>query len=166
MGVFGTGLYAGDFALDVRSTVAAVLRLPLDPDRLVDIVHGTEPSVADNSSNEDHTTFWLVIADQFAKRGVAPWVDYRSVCRVARFGKSRYYTECPSEQKNERVLQNFPVEIYLSDVESTLRVAVSRMRAQPTWRSPLPNLKKASPDLPASPEKSRRGHRGHAAQKL
>jgi len=87
MGVFGTGLYAGDFALDVRSTVAAVLRLPLDPDRLVDIVHGTEPSVADNSSNEDHTTFWLVIADQFAKRGVAPWVDYRSVCRVARVRK-------------------------------------------------------------------------------
>jgi hypothetical protein len=71
MGVFGIGLYSGDFAMDMRSTVGAVLRLPFDEDKLVDIVCGTEPSVADSPTDEDHTTFWLVIADQFAKRGVA-----------------------------------------------------------------------------------------------
>jgi len=57
--------------MDLRTTVAAVLRLPFDPDRLVDILCSTEPSTADNSSDEDYTTFWLVIADQFAKRAVA-----------------------------------------------------------------------------------------------
>jgi hypothetical protein len=71
MGFFGTGLYSGDFAMDLRTTVAAVLRLPFDPDRLVDILCSTEPSAADNPGNEDYTTFWLVIADQFAKRAVA-----------------------------------------------------------------------------------------------
>jgi hypothetical protein len=71
MGVFGTGLYSGDFALDLRSSVAAVLRLPFDADRLVDILRDTETSAADTPSNEDHTTFWLVLADQFAKRAVA-----------------------------------------------------------------------------------------------
>jgi hypothetical protein len=71
MGVFGKGLYSGDFALDLRSAVAAVLRLPFDPDKLVDILSGTEPLAANNPNDEDHTTFWLVVADQFAKRGVA-----------------------------------------------------------------------------------------------
>src|SRR5215467_2913595 len=71
MGVFGTGLYSGDFALDLRSTVGAVLRLPFDPDKLVDVLSGTEPSAANNLSDEDHTTFWLVVADQFVKRGIA-----------------------------------------------------------------------------------------------
>jgi hypothetical protein len=71
MGVFGTNLYSGDFATDLRAAVRAVLRLPFDPDRLVDILSGVEPSAADNPDNEDHTTFWLVVADQFAKHGVA-----------------------------------------------------------------------------------------------
>src|SRR5215471_12878899 len=70
MGIFGAGLYSGDFALDLRSTARAVLRLPFDPDKLVDVLSGTEPA-ANNSSDEDHTTFWLVVADQFAKRGIA-----------------------------------------------------------------------------------------------
>jgi hypothetical protein len=71
MGSLGIGLYSGDFAMDVRSTVGAVLRLPFDEDKLVDIICGTEPSAANSSINEEHTTLWLVIADQFAKRGVA-----------------------------------------------------------------------------------------------
>jgi hypothetical protein len=29
-----------------------------------------EPGAANNASDEDHTTFWLVLADQFAKRGI------------------------------------------------------------------------------------------------
>ena len=30
----------------------------------------TAPSAANNPAHEEYTTFWLVIADQFAKRGV------------------------------------------------------------------------------------------------
>jgi len=70
MGVWGTGLYSGDFALDLRSTVSAVARLPFEGDKLVDILCGTEPRAADNSDDEEHATFWLVVADQFAKRSI------------------------------------------------------------------------------------------------
>ena len=71
MGSWGAGLYSGDFAMDLRSTIRAVSRLPFDPDRLTDIVCDTEASVANNPEDEDYTTFWLVVADQFPRRGIA-----------------------------------------------------------------------------------------------
>lgn len=71
MGVFGAGLYSGDFALDLRGTVSAVARLPYDGDKLIQILCESEPAAANNPDDEDHTTFWLVAADQFAKRGIA-----------------------------------------------------------------------------------------------
>src|SRR5579864_3898323 len=71
MGVWGVGLYSGDFAQDLRSTIRAVARLPFDNDKLADILCETEPTAADNPADEDHTTFWLVVADQFSKRGIA-----------------------------------------------------------------------------------------------
>jgi hypothetical protein len=70
MGVWGTSLYSGDFAMDLRGTIGAVLRLPFDVDKLVDILCEREPTAAMNPTDEDHTTFWLVLADQFAKRGI------------------------------------------------------------------------------------------------
>ena len=70
MGVWGLGLYSGDFAMDLRGAIKAVARLPFDGERLVEILSETAPAVADNPSDEDHTTFWLVVADQFAKRGI------------------------------------------------------------------------------------------------
>ena len=70
MGNWGTSLYAGDFAADLRSTIRAVVRLPFDPDRLADIIGDTEPGAATDSDDEDYTTFWLVLADQFARYGL------------------------------------------------------------------------------------------------
>lgn len=70
MGVWGAGLYSGDFALDLRSAVSAVARLPFDGDKLLELLCGLEANAANLPENEDHTTFWLVAADQFAKRGI------------------------------------------------------------------------------------------------
>src|ERR1700746_1685999 len=70
MGAWGIGLYSGDFALDLRAVVAAVSRLPLDGEALVNAVCETEKSVAENPTDEDHAIFWLVLADQFEKRGI------------------------------------------------------------------------------------------------
>ncbi len=55
MGVWGAGLYSGDFAMDLRSTIRAVARLPFDGDKLVDILCETEPTVASNPDDADHT---------------------------------------------------------------------------------------------------------------
>jgi hypothetical protein len=71
MGVWGSGLYSGDFAGDLRAAIRAVSRLPFEADRLVEILSSIEPGAANNSDDDDHTTFWLVAADQFAKRGIA-----------------------------------------------------------------------------------------------
>jgi hypothetical protein len=71
MGAWGTGLYSSDMAADMRATVKSVLRLPLDEDRIVDILRDSEPQAANDADNEDYTTFWLVLADQFEKRGIA-----------------------------------------------------------------------------------------------
>jgi hypothetical protein len=71
MGVWGAGLYSSDMAADLRASVKSVLRLPLDEDGIVDILCDGERQAANDLNNEDHTTFWLVLADQFEKRGVA-----------------------------------------------------------------------------------------------
>jgi hypothetical protein len=71
MGVWGTGLYSSDMAADMRATIKSVLRLPLDEDRIVNILCDGERTAANDPNDEDHTTFWLVLADQFEKRGVA-----------------------------------------------------------------------------------------------
>lgn len=70
MGVWGSGLYSGDFAADLRAAVAAVSRLPFEGDKLAEILSGIEAGAANNPNDEDHTTFWLILADQFAKRGI------------------------------------------------------------------------------------------------
>src|SRR5438477_11199261 len=71
MGAWGAGLYSSDMAADMRATIKSVLRLPFDEDRIVDILRDCERHAADDPDNEDHTTFWLVLANQFEKRGVA-----------------------------------------------------------------------------------------------
>lgn len=71
MGAWGTGLYSADFAVDLRASIAAVSRLPLDDEALVDAVCEAERSAATNPADEDHAVFWLLLADQFEKRGIS-----------------------------------------------------------------------------------------------
>ena len=71
MGAWGVGLYSSDMAADMRAVIKSALRLPFDEDCIVDILRDCERRAADDPDDEDHTTFWLVLADQFEKRGVA-----------------------------------------------------------------------------------------------
>jgi hypothetical protein len=70
MGAWGIGLYSGDFAHDLKAAISAVCRLPLDEERLVDAICEAELRAATDPADEDHTVFWLVLADQFEKRHV------------------------------------------------------------------------------------------------
>lgn len=69
MGAWGAGLYADDFALDLRPAVAALCRLPYGGDEIVGLLVDMEPAASD-PGDEDHTTFWLVVADQLQRRGI------------------------------------------------------------------------------------------------
>ena len=71
MGAWGAGLYSSDMAADLRAIIKSALRLPVDENCIVEILSNCECRAAADSSNEDHTIFWLVLADQFEKRGVA-----------------------------------------------------------------------------------------------
>jgi hypothetical protein len=53
MSAWGIGLYASDFALDLRATVGAVARLPLDEDKLVAAICAAEETTAENPADED-----------------------------------------------------------------------------------------------------------------
>jgi len=70
MAVWGSGLYSGDFAMDLRGTFRSVTRLPFDGEKLLQILCDLERTAANNPADEEHTTFWLVVADQFAKHGI------------------------------------------------------------------------------------------------
>jgi len=69
VGTWGVGLYSSDDAMDLRSSLAAVCRLPYDGDQLVELLSELNPDASD-PTQEGHTTFWLVVADQFRKRGI------------------------------------------------------------------------------------------------
>src|SRR5438874_2296958 len=71
MGTWGPSLYSCDIAADLRTMIGAVLKLPFDDERVVDVLCEREPRAANDPADEDHTVFWLVLADQLAKRGVA-----------------------------------------------------------------------------------------------
>jgi hypothetical protein len=70
VGSWGSSLYSGDFAADLRRTVAVVARLPFDAEKLIDLLVDVERASATNADDADHTVFWLVVADQLARRGV------------------------------------------------------------------------------------------------
>ena len=70
MGTWGPGLYSNDIAKDLKSTITAVSGLPFNTNELVDIIASSFPEAANDADDEDHTTFWLVLADQFHRKGI------------------------------------------------------------------------------------------------
>jgi hypothetical protein len=70
MGTWGPGLYANDTASDLKSTIAAVVRLPIAAPELVEMLVARDRDVAENPGDEDHIVFWLVLADQFHRLGL------------------------------------------------------------------------------------------------
>src|SRR5258708_3306030 len=58
--------------------VSAVCRLPFAGDEIVRVLSDLEPA-APVDSDEAHTTFWLVVADQLHRRGIGSPADERAV---------------------------------------------------------------------------------------
>jgi len=135
MGVWSTGLYSSDFAFDLRSTIRAVSRLPFEAERLVDILRESEPAAANQESDPDHTTFWLVVADQFARRGIVSNAareralsiidDDRDIAMLAKLGM-----QPPDLKKRKKVLQ---------EVRARITAPPSR-QPRPVLRNPQPYL--------------------------
>lgn len=78
MGAWGPGLYSDDFAADLRPAVRALRRLPLSGDEIVDLLAGMNPT-AEAPGDEDHATFWIVVAHQLHKSGIDSKAPARAV---------------------------------------------------------------------------------------
>jgi hypothetical protein len=82
VGASGPGLYSNDYAADLKATISAVARLPHDAAHLLELlVSIEEPARLPN--DEDYTTFWLVVADQFHKRGIPSDAQARARAVIA-----------------------------------------------------------------------------------
>lgn len=68
MGTWGAALYDDDAASDLKNTIALVSKVPADGDRLLGLLIQMQTSVA--PEDEQGALFWLVVADQFEKKGI------------------------------------------------------------------------------------------------
>lgn len=69
MGSWGPGLYSNDLSEDLKPAIGSVLQVPLSIDEVVEILLQDNICALD-VDDDDHTSFWLVLADQFEKRGI------------------------------------------------------------------------------------------------
>lgn len=67
MGAWGGGLYDGDFALDLKATIDAMVRAPLSDD---EVLAELWASLGAGAGELDALDYWLVLADQFERRGL------------------------------------------------------------------------------------------------
>jgi len=70
MGAWGEGLYDDDEALDVRDSFKVLAKLPDNGDRIMEILLD-EYGYTSDLKEDGSPTFWLAVADQVEKRGIA-----------------------------------------------------------------------------------------------
>jgi len=134
VGVWGTGLYSGDFAMDLRSSISAVARLPFDSDRLLDILCETEPAAANNRNDEDHSIFWLIVADQFAKRAIGCDRARDKALAIIESGadlamQERLGMDPPGLRKRRKVLEEVRARITAPSLGSRPRTVLKKPQA-------------------------------------
>lgn len=68
MGAWGEGLYDDDFAADLKNSIALIAKVPKSGEALLEILLSMHPEL--DAEDVDHSTFWLIVADQFERRGI------------------------------------------------------------------------------------------------
>lgn len=69
MGTWGTGLYSDDTAADLKNAIALLTQLPVSGDRLLEILIDTYGGSVELTA-DGGPAFWLVVADQFERKGI------------------------------------------------------------------------------------------------
>ena len=69
MGSWGPGLYQDDDTKDLKDTIGILARLPVSGERILELlIEGRRESTGLDQSGGP--TFWLVVADQFERKGI------------------------------------------------------------------------------------------------
>lgn len=69
MGTYGAALYSDDDAADLRSAISVLARLPLSGEQIVEVLCREYDGTFD-LDEEGGPASWLVLADQFGKKGI------------------------------------------------------------------------------------------------
>ena len=69
MGTWGAGLYQDDDASDLKNTIALLSKIPIDGDKMLAILLSNRSDGGEFDA-DGGPAFWLVVADQFEKRGI------------------------------------------------------------------------------------------------
>jgi len=69
MGAWGEGIYDDDEALDIRDIIRLLSKMPASGDRILQILL-SEFQRNENLKDDGCPTFWIVVADQFEKKGI------------------------------------------------------------------------------------------------
>lgn len=109
MGTWGPGLYANDLGKDLKSTIASVVRLPLEPAELMQLLAEAFPGPSSQAGDEEYSTFWLVVADQLQKKGIQATEAFQRAIEIIDSGSDlacpeRLEMSAADRRKREKVL--------------------------------------------------------------
>ena len=126
MGTWGTGLYQNDEAEDLKPLIGQLLKLPFSEDDIV-------ARIVDWADGEDSVDAFLILADQFEKRGIH---------HEATFQKALHIIESGADIARLRGLEMD--ERDLAARQKVLKTLAARLNA-PRPAKPRKTLKKAKP---------------------
>ena len=134
MGAWGAGLYSSDMAADMRAVIKSALRLPFEEDRIVEVLSDCERQAAADPNNEDHSTFWLVLADQFEKRGVAHAPTREKAIAIIERGDDLFMMEKRGMKQADLRKRGAK----LAELRARLAAAPGRSKPRATIKEPQP----------------------------
>jgi hypothetical protein len=131
MGSWGYALYSNDVAADLRTAMTKLSLLPFDETKLFDCIVALEPDVSKNPEHEDYTTFWLVVADQLAKKRIFNLRAMEIALGIIESGKDlRNFKQLGASttglQKRSKVLSTLGVRLNAQPKEFKSRVVDSK----------------------------------------
>jgi hypothetical protein len=134
MGAWGAGLYANDLAADLKSTIAALAKLPFDGDRIAEILCQDAAEVIADEADEDYTNFWLVAADQFQKKGLRCESVRKTAIRIIESGQDiALMTDLDMSSTDLKHRQKC-----LAELKARLSAPVSSEKPRKTMKKPQP----------------------------
>ncbi len=131
MGTRGAGLYKDDAAADLRDTIGLLCKVPGEGDRLLELLAQLAPEPA--AGDEDESTYWFVVADQFARRGLR--CERATERALALIASGADLAQCRERGADDR---------FLSERAKVLDTLATTLRA-----SPPPKATKAAGKPPA-----------------
>jgi hypothetical protein len=128
MGTWGASLYEDDEAADLKVAVSVVCKVPSDGDKLLEYLQEMFGNC--DPTSEEGILFWLIVADQFEKRGIHCKNVFSTALEIIASGSDlQNAQECGADEKfirkRKRVLDDLAARL-LSPRPARSRIRTSK----------------------------------------